>query len=65
VLVWRLGFDRQTAWYFWRTVLIVLLTRPGNFESTLHLMALFLHFRTHTRIVLDGLERRLHEPGKQ
>ena len=64
-LVWRLGFDRQTAWYFWRTVLVVLLTRPGNFEVTLHLMAFFLHFRTHTRIVLDGLERRLHEPGKK
>ena len=57
-VVWRLGFARATAWYFWRNVVLVLATRPGNFEATMHLMALFIHFDRHTRFVLDGLDRR-------
>ncbi len=56
-VIWRLGFGRATARYFWRNVLAVLLTRPKNLEAVIHLMALFLHFRKHTRFVLDGLER--------
>jgi hypothetical protein len=58
-VTWRLGFDRETAWDFWRTVLAVLMTQPKSFEAAVHLMALFLHFRNHTRFVLDGLERHL------
>ena len=58
-MIWRLGLGRETAWYFWRNVLAVLVTRPGNFEASVHLMALFLHFRKHTRVVLDGLERNV------
>src|SRR5436190_768205 len=59
IVVWRLGFARSTAWYFWRNVLLVLATRPGNFEAAVHLMALFIHFDRQTRFVLDGLERKL------
>jgi radical SAM superfamily enzyme YgiQ (UPF0313 family) len=59
VVVWRLGFARATAWYFWRNVVLVLATRPGNFEAAVHLMALFIHFDRHTAFVLDGLDRRL------
>ena len=57
-VVWRLGFDPQTAWYFWRNVLTVLATHPRNFQTAIDLMALFLHFRKHTGFVLDGLARR-------
>jgi radical SAM superfamily enzyme YgiQ (UPF0313 family) len=59
LVVWRLGLARATAWYFWRNVLVVLATRPGNFEAAVHLMALFIHFDRHTRFVLDGLDRKL------
>jgi radical SAM superfamily enzyme YgiQ (UPF0313 family) len=52
-LVWRLGCRRETAWYFWRNLLILLLTRPANLEAALHLMALFLHFRSQTKFVLE------------
>jgi radical SAM superfamily enzyme YgiQ (UPF0313 family) len=55
--VWRLGFTRETAWYFWRNILRVLLTRPRNFQTAMDLMSLFLHFSRHTRFVLDGLAR--------
>jgi len=65
---WRLGFGRETAWHFWRTLVGVLLTRPRNFEAAVHLMALFLHFRKHTRFVLERLERDIAgfkaEPGE-
>jgi radical SAM superfamily enzyme YgiQ (UPF0313 family) len=56
-VIWRLGFARDTAWYFWRNVLVVLAKRPANFEAVMQLMALFLHFRKHTRFVLDRLGR--------
>src|SRR5436190_11529682 len=59
IVVWQLGFASATAWYFWRNVLLVLATRPGNFEATIHLMALYIHFDRQTRFVLDGLERKL------
>jgi radical SAM superfamily enzyme YgiQ (UPF0313 family) len=58
-VVWRLGFARETAWYFWRNLLRILGTRPKNFEAAVHLMALFLHFREQTRFVLDGLRRKI------
>jgi radical SAM superfamily enzyme YgiQ (UPF0313 family) len=66
-VVWRLGFARETAWYFWRNLLKILGARPKNFEAAVHLMALFLHFRKQTRFVLDGIERkiaRLREESK-
>jgi len=56
-VVWRLGFKHETAWYFWRNILRVLVTRPRNFQAAIDLMALFLHFSRHTTFVLDGLER--------
>jgi hypothetical protein len=62
MVVWRLGFARSTAWYFWRNVLLVLATRPANFEAAMHLMALFIHFDRQTRFVLDGLRRKLSPP---
>jgi radical SAM superfamily enzyme YgiQ (UPF0313 family) len=52
-VIWRLGFRRGTAWYFWRTVVSLLVTRPENLETALHLMALFLHFRKHTQFVIE------------
>ena len=57
LVTWRLGFARATAWYFWRNLLLLLATRPGNFEAVVHLMALFIHFDRHTRFVLGGLDR--------
>ncbi|MEE9611014.1 MAG: DUF4070 domain-containing protein, partial [Desulfatiglandales bacterium] len=61
-VMWRLGFGRGTAWYFWRNLLRILGTRPKNFEAAVHLMALFLHFREHTLFVLDGIERKIARP---
>jgi radical SAM superfamily enzyme YgiQ (UPF0313 family) len=56
-VTWRLGFQRQTAWYFWRNIVQVLVKRPRNFQTAIDLMALFLHFNRHTAFVLDGLAR--------
>lgn len=58
-VIWRLGFGRKTARYFWRNIVQILGTRPRNFEAALQLMALFLHFHKHTLYVLDGLERKI------
>src|SRR5687768_7826498 len=51
-VTWRLGFTRQTAWFFWRNVVRVLVTQPRNFQTAIDLMALFLHFSRHTAFVL-------------
>jgi radical SAM superfamily enzyme YgiQ (UPF0313 family) len=71
-VIWRLGFRPETAWYFWRNVVTVLVTRPRNFQTAIDLMALFLHFCEHTRFVLEGLGRNVSrdesapdEAGKQ
>jgi Domain of unknown function (DUF4070) len=61
-VIWRLGFRRDTAWYFWRNIATTLLTRPRNFQTAIDLMALFLHFSRHTRFVLEGLARGADRP---
>jgi radical SAM superfamily enzyme YgiQ (UPF0313 family) len=58
-LVWRLGCDRETVWYFWRNLLTVLLTSPPKAVPLCHLMAQFLHFRRQARFVVHALEGEL------
>jgi radical SAM superfamily enzyme YgiQ (UPF0313 family) len=64
-VVWRLGFRRDTAWYFWRNIVRVLVTRPRNFQTAIDLMALFLHFSRQTTFVLDGLARHGGRPAAE
>ena len=59
VVTWRLGFARDTAGPFWRTVLAIVLTRPTNFEAAMQMIAIYLHFRGHTRFVLDRLAQKI------
>ena len=67
-VIWRLGCRRETAWYFWRNIVAVLVMRPRNFQTAIDLMALFLHFRRHTEFVLEALQRdragRKAEPAR-
>ena len=58
-LVYRLGFSRETAWPFWRTMLMVLVEHPRNFETAAHMMALYLHFRKQTRFAVGSIEQKL------
>ncbi|MBI2087567.1 MAG: B12-binding domain-containing radical SAM protein [Deltaproteobacteria bacterium] len=58
-LIWRLGFGRETAYYFWRNLFRTLVTRPRNFKAAAHLMACFLHFRRQTLFTVDGIERKI------
>ncbi len=64
-LIWRLGFRPATAWHFWRTVLVLLATRPRNVEPALLLMALYLHFRKHTDYVIEQHRARLERAGEE
>jgi radical SAM superfamily enzyme YgiQ (UPF0313 family) len=58
-LVWRLGFARETAWVFWRSVLEILATCPRNIVTALGEMALYPHFRKQSRAELATLARRI------
>ncbi len=59
IVAWRLGFARATAWDFWRTVLWVAATSPRNFHAAIELITLFIHFASHTRLVLEDVDRKL------
>jgi len=58
-IVYRLGFARDTAWLFWRTMGLILLTRPRNFEAAADMMALYLHFRKQTQFAVANIEQKL------
>jgi radical SAM superfamily enzyme YgiQ (UPF0313 family) len=58
-LIWRLGCDRETAWYFWRNLSRMLLTAPTKVEAICQLMSHFLHYRMQTRHVLQVIEAEL------
>jgi hypothetical protein len=65
LLVWKLGLRIETAYFFWRNLLVVLFTRPRNVEAACHLMALYIHFRKQTPFVLKKVEERIAKLKKE
>jgi radical SAM superfamily enzyme YgiQ (UPF0313 family) len=47
----RLGLRPATAYYYWRNLVAVLLTRPSALETVVNLMAMYLHFKPQTEFV--------------
>lgn len=60
----KLGFTRGTAWVFWKTLILILATRPQNTRAALHLMALFLHYGKRAEFILKEIERQIAEIGE-
>lgn len=62
-LLWRvsrrLGFNRETALPYWRTLFRVLSLRPRAMEGAGALMAMYIHFRKQTAFVLKGLAQKI------
>ncbi len=63
----RLGLRPSTAYYYWRNLLAILLTRPSSAETIVNLMAMYLHFGPQTRFVTGimkaSIERLRAEGG--
>ncbi len=47
----KLGLRPSSMYYFWRNLLVVLLTRVSAAETIVNLMAMYLHFGPQTRFV--------------
>ncbi len=47
----RLGLRRSTAYFYWRNLLAVLLTRASALETVVNLMSMYLHFSRQTEFV--------------
>lgn len=54
-----LGFDRMTAWWFWRNTFRVLFARPASLEAVFSLMVLYVHLGKQAEFLVQNLERRI------
>ncbi len=64
----RAGINPHTAFYYWYTLLQVLVRNPGGVEAAADLAAMHLHFARQTDYVVRLLEERivqLHQTGEE
>lgn len=59
--VLKLGLKPSTAYYYWRNLGIILLTRPSSLEALVNLMAMYLHFSKQCAFTVDVMDARLRE----
>lgn len=56
-IVNRLGFNRETFYYFWRNFFLVLLRHPRSIEEVVNMMTMYVHLAEQTRHVTALLGR--------
>jgi hypothetical protein len=52
-LVNRLGFKPPTSYYFWRNIIVILVSRPTSIEEVANMMAMYIHFHKQTRYIIE------------
>jgi radical SAM superfamily enzyme YgiQ (UPF0313 family) len=62
----RLGLRPSTAWYYWRNLGVILLTRPRSVETVVNLMAMYIHFHKQAAFITEVMHERLRtlEPDR-
>jgi len=60
-LMAKLGINPQTAYYFWRNILVILFTHPSSVEEVANLMAMYIHFNTQTAYSVRSIVSNLQE----
>lgn len=49
----KLGLRPSTSYYYWRNILVILLTNMSAVETVVNLMAMYLHFQPQTNFISD------------
>ncbi|UCE65037.1 MAG: DUF4070 domain-containing protein [Candidatus Zixiibacteriota bacterium] len=60
-LINKLGLKPSTFYYFWRNILVIMLTHPSSFEEVANLMAMYIHFRKQTRYIVKLMNGNLKD----
>ena len=55
----KLGCNRKTGWYYWKMLFTVLVRNPGGIESAVNLAAMFLHFTTQSKFIIDLMGKEI------
>ncbi|HUZ17315.1 MAG TPA: B12-binding domain-containing radical SAM protein [Spirochaetia bacterium] len=56
-VVLRLGILPPVALYFWRNIMVVLVSRPANIEPLVNVMSMYIHFRRQSAHIVDAVQR--------
>jgi hypothetical protein len=59
----RLGLRPSTAYYYWRNIIRLLLTRVSSLEAVVNLMAMYLHFGPQSRFIARLMAARTASHG--
>lgn len=59
IIIYKLGFSRETAYYFWRNYYTILFTKPFALEALVNNMALYNHFKTQSAFITTEINRQL------
>ncbi|UCC79374.1 MAG: B12-binding domain-containing radical SAM protein [Candidatus Zixiibacteriota bacterium] len=60
-LINKIGIRPSTIYYFWRNILIIMLTRPSSIEEAINLMAMYIHFRKQTEYIVRLMNGNLKD----
>ena len=57
----KLGLRRSTSFYFWRNILVILVSNISAIETVVNLMAMYLHFQPQTRYISGLMTENLED----
>jgi radical SAM superfamily enzyme YgiQ (UPF0313 family) len=57
----KLGLRPSTSYYYWRNILVILLTNTSSIETVVNLMAMYLHFRPQTNFISGLMKENLED----
>jgi hypothetical protein len=49
----KVGFNNTTGWFYWKTLMTVILKNPKAIEATVNLSAMFIHFYKQSKFVIE------------
>lgn len=49
----KVGFNKTTGWFYWKTLLTVISKNPRAIEATVNLAAMFIHFHKQSKFIID------------
>jgi len=55
----QLGYNRSTAWSYYKMFLTVLFRNPGGIESAVNLSAMFIHFHKQSKFIIKHITQEI------
>ena len=55
----KVGFNENTGWLYWKTLITVIFKNVRAFEATVNLAAMYIHFHKMSKFIIDSLNKEV------